>query len=80
MVTDSTKVPLLSRLCGVNDDSGELRVVTIGQPLLKGSKVPIRVRVEPVATLGDRAIGPHLGKIQRYRTAPRSTTSAGREA
>ncbi len=65
-VTNVVKLPFLPGAYSIKDATGQMVVLTDGQPPAGGTTVRLRARVESPATIGGPAMAVHLKEIQRY--------------
>ncbi len=64
--TDVVSLPFLPGAYSIKDTTGQMVVITDGQPPPGGTSVRISARVESAMTVGGRAIGVHLRETHRY--------------
>jgi len=64
-VTKSLKVPFVPGIYWIDDGTGQIAVVTHGQPALSNATVRVRGRVDFVAAVGSMPIGLHIAEIKR---------------
>jgi len=65
-VVESLKLPLLPGGYTLRDTTGQILVLTAGQPPLTGARVRVRARVESAATIGGQVVALHLTEVRRY--------------
>ncbi len=66
-VIDVLKVPLIeTKTYLLQDDTGEIRVITKGGTPGLGSEVRVRGTVQTVAIVGGKSAGLHLKELQRW--------------
>jgi hypothetical protein len=64
-VRDPIKLPFVPGFYTLVDSTGDIVVLTDGEPPPSGARVRIRARAENAATLGGRAFGLHLKELKR---------------
>jgi len=64
-VTQSLKVPFVPGVYWIDDGTGQIAVVTQGQPALTNANVRLRGRVDFIAAVGSIPIGLHIAEIRR---------------
>ena len=64
-VRDPIKLPFLPGFYTLVDSTGDIVVLTDGEPPAPGAKVRIRARPDNAATIGGRALGLHLKELKR---------------